>query len=420
MKQSKLLINSIVAMSIFCITSCSENSPTDSHPQQEQTTINLLNDMSSTFNLSQANENPISIQVLDEQEEPIADISVTFQVTSGDGELLLNDEQSTLFNIITDSEGVASIYWLPTEGTSNILNVSINEEGYSSEPLILCAILKFSNEVQLMSFSWFETNDIEFPSVLPPYFMEYDGRVLESNHFLTFSDASTDQVRLEFAILAETAFIEILDEFEINNGSELGILGRDSKIKIYTRQNYDQQPQQYTFDYGFLLYGTDSPWMNVWYPGGYPRFKNEVKHEVMHMVQFLMGVSYPMCDDWFMEGIAEEISGGAHVTITTSQQLEDWIANPTFTVNPIDVHSTDDFPPPYMETSGQYYPMFHLIMEYLLSDRGLGRNYIDVKNMFSEIAESNDFPTAFLNHFGISTDELKQNLFDRLRNFMNN
>ena len=36
-----------------------------------------------------------------------------------------------------------------------------------------------------------------------PNTIDYDGRVLESNHFLTFSDASTDEVRIDFASLAE-------------------------------------------------------------------------------------------------------------------------------------------------------------------------------------------------------------------------
>ena len=127
----------------------------------------------------------------------------------------------------------------------------------------------------------------------------------------------------------------------------------------------------------------------------------------MHTVQYLMGVHYPMCDDWFIEAIAEEISGGFVAPITNLSQLEAWLANPMFSVHPIDIHSTDDYPEPYLETSGRYYPMFHLIMSYLLSEHGLGKTYMDVKNMFAEITVTNDFSQAFSNHFGITTKVLK-------------
>ena len=138
------------------------------------------------------------------------------------------------------------------------------------------------------------------------------------------------------------------------------------------------------------------------------------------MVQYLMGVRYDMCDDWFMEGIAEEISGGAHNPITTTAQLETWLANTAYYVNPIDIRTWEDYPNPYLKTLPKYYPMFHLIMSYLLSERGLGRSYIDIKRMFEEIALTNNFDQAFHNNFGMTTESLKESLFQRLRQFLIN
>lgn len=253
-----------------------------------------------------------------------------------------------------------------------------------------------------------------------PVSVKITNTLLQPVEYVPVTFQVTDGVRIDFASLAEISLMEIMDKFDIENGSELGILDTNSKVKIYTRKNFDEQPRQYTFSYGFLLYGEDSEWMNIWYPGGYVRFYNEMKHEVMHMVQYLMGVHYHMCDDWFMESIAEEISGGAFRPITTSEQLETWLANPTYSVNPIDIHTTDDYPPPYLETSGRYYPMFHLIMSYLLSEKGLGKDYADVKNMFEEIAVTNHFSQAFYSHMGISTEDLKVELYERLRTFIAN
>ena len=400
---------------------CSQDSPTDSQPEKhEQIKINLINEINQKGRPGEPLENPVTIQAVNTLQQPVKGVSLKIQINRGDGELLLNNERSSVFNVVSDSIGMADIFWILGNEIDNFLEITVAEYGYISEPLLLSAVAKPPNEVLLLSFRWIETHEFQFPHVLPPYYVEYDGHVLESNHFLTFSDASTDDIRLEFATLAESSFLEILEEFEIQNGNELGIVDNNSKVKIYTRKNFDKQPQQYTFSYGFFLYGKDSEWQKIWYPGGYTRFNNEIKHEVMHMVQFLMGVHYDMCDDWFMEGIAEEISGGAHIPITTVAQLEAWLANPTYSVNPIDIRTTNDYPDPYLETSPAYYPMFHLIMSYLLNDIGFGKNYIDVKLMFEEIAVTNNFNEAFHNNFGITTESLKDSLFQHLRQFLTN
>lgn len=401
---------------------CSQDSPTESQPEKhEQIKINLINEINQKGRPGEPLENPITIQIVNRLQQPVKGVSVKIQITKGDGELLLRNERSSVFYVVSDSIGMADIVWILGSETDNFLEITVAERGYIAEPLLLSAVTKQANEVLLLSFRWLETHEFQFPHVLPPYYVEYDGRVLESNHFLTFSDASTDDIRLEFAALAEISFLEILEEFGIQNGNELGIVDTQSKVKIYTRKNFDEQPRQYTFSYGFFLYGKDSEWMNIWYPDGYyKRFNNEIKHEVMHMVQYLMGVHYHMCDDWFMEGIAEEISGGAHIPITTAAQLEAWLTNPTYHVNPIDIRTWKDYPNPYLETSPKYYPMFHLIMSYLLSERGLGKSYADVKRMFEEIAVTNNFNQAFHNNFGITTESLKESLFQRLRQFLTN
>ena len=148
------------------------------------------------------------------------------------------------------------------------------------------------------------------------------------------------------------------------------------------------------------------------------RFRNEVKHETMHMVQYLMGVYYDMCDDWFMEGIAEYISGGAHPPISTVEQLESWRTHPDHDVHPIDICSWEDFPPPYLRTSGGYYPMFHLAVEYLLDENGYGKKYSDVKHLFEDRVISTSFRSSFNKAMGMTTIYYKENFYDLIIEYL--
>jgi hypothetical protein len=201
------------------------------------------------------------------------------------------------------------------------------------------------------------------------------------------------------------------------SGDDLGIRTRADKIWTYTKRT-DDRGRQYTFNYGFLIYGVDSPAYDRWGEDYRQRHHLEIAHEVMHTVQYKMGVFYQMCHDWFMEGIAESISGGAHPPIATLAELEEWIAHPYHTVNPIDIRSIPDFPEPYLSTSGTYYPLFHLTLDYLLSERGHGRGWLDVRSVLEEVAQTNDFTSAFERHLEIDTQFLRDNLYTLLREFM--
>jgi hypothetical protein len=363
-------------------------------------------------------EQPIEIQILDHRNGIMAGIEVSVSIASGTGSIRVDGEKFSELTLKSSPNGIIGFFWEFGQGNDNRLQIMLSTGGIQPEPAFICPKWRRGDEVMILLFQWLHTNSIDFPYIQGDYTLDYDGRILETNNFLTFSDASTDEVKIDFASLAEISLAEIMKSLEIQSTSELGIVDTHSKIKIYTRKNFDEQPRQYTFSYGFLLYGKDSRWMEIWGPGTYARFNHEVKHEVMHMVQYLMGVHYQMCDDWFMEGIAEQISGGAFMPITTAEQLEAWLSNPTLTVHPIDIQSTDDYPHPYLQTSPKYYPMFHLIMSYLLDMKGLGRTYGDVKRMFGEIAETNNFRQAFHNHFGVSAEDLKTDLYHRLREFL--
>jgi len=116
----------------------------------------------------------------------------------------------------------------------------------------------------------------------------HDNRIYESEHILTFSDASSDEYKIRFATYAERAFSELMQSFKISSARELGIVDQNTKLTVYTIKNL--QTMQMAFPYGFLLFGEDSQNYMQWPLEMKYRFYREVKHEMMHVFQFLFGV----------------------------------------------------------------------------------------------------------------------------------
>ncbi len=258
----------------------------------------------------------------------------------------------------------------------------------------------------------------DIPFVVNPANLEYghDNRIFESDHFLTFSDASSDEIKIRFAAYAEQAFSEILAAFHIPFASFLGISGTYTKMTIYT--NKQSGMIQLAFPYGFILDGEDSETCRHWPAEMKKRYYQQVKHETMHVVQFMLGVlpnddnSYEP-DKWFNEGLAETVSGGFFIPIMSKVDFRTW-KNQFGSVNPVSIHQWSDLPIPANEVGG-YYPAFGLAVRYLLDGRGLGRNYRDVKAMFFELAHrESTFPEAFEKYMGISLSEYEDTFFQRM------
>lgn len=95
--------------------------------------------------------------------------------------------------------------------------------------------------------------------------IEHDDRILESANFLTFSDASSDEIKILYSQIAEQAFDEIKEAFEINSSEELGIYinNTNTKLTIYS-DRYLNKPN-ISFPIGFLLIALDSPIAQSWF-----------------------------------------------------------------------------------------------------------------------------------------------------------
>lgn len=62
--------------------------------------------------------------------------------------------------------------------------------------------------------------------------------------------------------------------------------------------------------------------------------------------------------------------------------------------------------------------MFHLAVEYLLSENGWGSTFVDVKNMWTDMAAGAVFDTAFHTHIGITVDVFERSLYSRLEGYL--
>lgn len=247
-----------------------------------------------------------------------------------------------------------------------------------------------------------------------PEAVTHDNRVYESESFLVFSDASSDETKELFAGMAEEALAEILEDFGFAAPADLGIEERATKITAYCSRY--RLINQVAFPFGFYLYGSES---QLYLAGGpyHDRYRENQKHEIVHVFTYLLGLTGTNVPNfWFNEGLAEYVSGGAFYPITTVDQLDQWLAGDGHS-NPIGVRSWRDLPVPHART-GEYYPMFGLAVRYLLEPLGLGRTPMDVRGMVEDMVAGDRFETAFERRFGMSVDEYEAGFLTLVREFL--
>jgi len=247
----------------------------------------------------------------------------------------------------------------------------------------------------------------------------HDNRIYESANVLVFSDASSDHVKRITSIIAEMKLEELKRAFDIASSAELGITNRETKIMIYANRNMLSRDMQY-FPCGMILYSLDSPyWQNFEETSDPPMsaedcFPRVLKHELMHVFQHLLGLGLDDYEDWpdvwFTEGIAEYVCGGTFASFATMSDVNSWIATDGH-INPISIHKFLDYPVP-SERRGEYYPMFHLAVRYVLSTEGNGKTLVDVKMMFEALRNGDSFADAFETHMGMSLDYFEENFYD--------
>ncbi len=243
--------------------------------------------------------------------------------------------------------------------------------------------------------------------------LPHDNRIYETANFLIFSDASSDALKIEIAVIAEESLAELKQAFTISSSTELGITDQESKVKIYINRYLAHH--QEVFACGMIIYSPESP------PSvPVQRYSRLIKHELMHVFQHLLGLGLNGYDDWpdcwFSEGIAEFISGGVHDTITSQDEIDGWIAAEDH-VCPVSIHSFHDYPVRF-DRVNEYYPIFELAVRYLLDPDGRNKKISDVKQLYEALKNGDAFSTAFVNTMGMSLDYYENHFFELISEFL--
>jgi hypothetical protein len=248
----------------------------------------------------------------------------------------------------------------------------------------------------------------------------HDGRPVESESFVVYSDGASLEARQRLASLAEEVLVEVVEEMGVDPETMYRFPPDQNKIDLYANR-YN------------VLYGGGA---RAYYAGVIvPSFDHEagqhdtdvksvrltLEHELVHVVEtLLMGrwtgnvaVSDPRrMPTWFSEGTAEALSGGTTGgPPRTLDRVDDLIAE-YGQINPIswrvDLPLSESV---FRSYPNYYYPMAQLAVEYLLDADGLGRSPEDLAAVMFDMGNDVSFAEAFENHIGISQSDYEMQFF---------
>jgi hypothetical protein len=256
-------------------------------------------------------------------------------------------------------------------------------------------------------------------SIQTPYDWPHDGQPWEGAHCVVYTDASSDIVKKFIADRVDVVFEDIKDRMGIVSESIFTYPAGADKIDVYINRFNDEYQGGYAYHGGAIMISPDSPF----YQSSARWCITQVEHEIFHVVETLIeGSGYLISDVWFREGIADYYAGND--LLATLSEMEAWVA-PRSSLpgggNPIVIHTWNDFPEQVAaaETQGLWYPMFELAVRYLMDDRGLGKTYIDVKEMWQDaISTGRSFSEVFGSYMGISLETYESNCFVLITEFL--
>ena len=244
----------------------------------------------------------------------------------------------------------------------------------------------------------------------------HDGKPVESESFVVYSDAASAEARHEVAEVAEDVWAQLLDDFSIGPGMLRYPEGQD-KLHIYAYQNYDPQDWEGRAYYGGLIMWSPDHDQRRTVAG--TRFAPVLKHELIHVLQWLIaGRPDPNpVDVWFIEGLPEAmIGGGTGGAIRGLDELDDLTAE-YGAISPISFKTDSQITSP---DAGEHfnYPMFQLAVEYLMDEDGYGRSPADARDVLIDVADGASFEAAFEDRMGTSLADYEREFFDLMEEYL--
>ncbi|MHC4780809.1 MAG: hypothetical protein ACYTFG_19740, partial [Planctomycetota bacterium] len=190
------------------------------------------------------------------------------------------------------------------------------------------------------------------------------------------------------------------------------------KIHIYAYK--DRFPQEWggqAYYAGFLIFSPDHKQRTK---AGHTETENYtavVEHELVHVMGMLVRGGFRYVHTWFSEGLAELVSGGTAGGVIEDRVKFEGLLATYGEINPIATH-TSQYPDVEMIGFHYFYPMFQLTFRYLTDTDGWGRSLQDARDVWVDMSEGIDFPTAFENRFGLSEGGFEDQFFELIRAYL--
>jgi hypothetical protein len=256
----------------------------------------------------------------------------------------------------------------------------------------------------------------------------HDGKPVESQNFVVYSDGASLEARQRLGVLAEEVWVEVIDEMGLDPGTMFRFPADQDKIDLYAnRYNVLEGGGARGYYAGVIIWSFDHEAgreaTNV------SAVRINLKHELVHVAeQLLMGrwtgnvaVSDPQrMPVWFSEGTAEALSGWTTTAAPRTLDQIDGLIAKYGRINPIawrvdlpmsEVLASDAYP-------RYYYPMAHLAVEYLLDPQGLGKSPEDLAAVMLDLGNDVSFAEAFENHIGISQSDYETQFFTLMNTYL--
>lgn len=324
-------------------------------------------------------------------------------------------------DLIYTTEKIPS--WLSFNDSSLLLSGRPGFHHVGNHPVIIRVSNNTSSIIQSFSIDVSLKTDGEAWSVYTPFKWIHDGKPYETEHCIIYSDGASDELKTEVGIIADENFSEILQTFNFSNFSDFIYPPGYEKIEIYINRFHDENIN-WAYWGGFIITIKRSDIHDTRY---FNYVDYTTKHELMHVFEFLIEGNYDLgTDTWFREGIAVHIgnTGTAGIQrIDSPAELESWITQYKDIPgegNPIKIKKWEDFPQSVRDQNetGRYYPFFCLAMEYLIDEKGAGKSYQDLLNLFYDVRNGIEFRETFQQTFGFSVKEYETEFYDRMRIFL--
>lgn len=255
-------------------------------------------------------------------------------------------------------------------------------------------------------------------TIYTPYNWAHDGQPCRSTYCIVYSDDASSEMKQQMADIADERFRQIMQLFDFHSVSDFIYPPGGSKIEIYINRNH---PENIAWAYwgGFIITIRSEDISGHW--NYYAVYTS--RHELTHIFEFLIeGREVLGSCMWFKEGIAVHIGcleATEWQTVESLSELEAWISqnqNVPGQGNPIKIRQSSDLPPG--ADWHEYYRFFELAVRYLFDSRGLGKSFVQVRDLFYDMREGIPFPVSFQEKFGISLEDYEIEFYDRMRAYL--